>query len=178
MTLDGSVTTDHGAVPLLLLVGIPGSGKSTWAQEFVSAHPRYRIVSTDVIRAELYGGEAVQGDWRQIWDRVIAQWQQGIVAIRRGDLDGVIYDATNARRRQRRQAIAAARQMGFSSITLVWFDLPLSVALERNEMRSRQVPPEIIAAMDRHLRGAPPSTAEGVERVLALSPNSYPKSLS
>ncbi|MGB3312077.1 MAG: AAA family ATPase [Nodosilinea sp.] len=164
-------------VPLLLLVGIPGSGKSTWAREFVSVHPCHRIVSTDAIRAELYGDEAVQGDWWQIWQRVMAQWRQGIAAIRRGELEGVIYDATNARRRQRREAIATARQVGFNSITLGWFDLPLSLALERNRGRSRQVPINIIATMHRQLQGSPPSVTEGVEQVLVLQPGSYPKSL-
>ncbi|WP_017297076.1 AAA family ATPase [Nodosilinea nodulosa] len=166
------------AAPLLLLVGIPGSGKSTWAREFVAAHPRYRTVSTDAIRAELYGNEAVQGDWRQIWRRVMTQWRQGVEAIGRGNLEGVIYDATNARRRQRRAAIAAARQIGFTPITVVWFDLPLSLALERNGRRSRQVPMAIVAAMHRQLQGAPPSTGEGVEQVLVLPTDSYPKSLS
>ncbi|MBE9156091.1 AAA family ATPase [Nodosilinea sp. LEGE 06152] len=160
-----------------MLVGIPGSGKSTWARDFVLAHPRYRIVSTDAVRAELYSDEAVQGDWRRIWRQVVAQWQQGVAAIQRGELDGVIYDATNARRRNRREAIAAARQIGFTSITLVWFDVPLSLAIDRNRGRSRQVPTNIIATMHRQLQGAPPSVAEGVEQVLLLRPGLYPKSL-
>jgi predicted kinase len=123
-------------------------------------------VSTDAIRAELYGNEAIQGEWGQIWRQVIAQWRQGIEAIQRGELDGVIYDATNARRRHRREAIAAARELGFRPITLFWFDVPLSLALERNQGRSRQVPPDIIAAMHRQIQGAPPSLAEGVDQVM------------
>lgn len=173
-------------VPLLILVGIPGSGKSTWAREFVAANPRWRIVSTDSLRAQLYGDEAVQGDWQQIWRQVLAQWQQGIVAIQQGKLDGVIYDATNARRRNRREAIAAAHQVGFTAITLGWFDVPLSMALERNRRRgsktgpeesSRQVPIDIIATMHRQLQGAPPAVNEGVDQVLRLPSSSYPKSL-
>ncbi|PSR16816.1 AAA family ATPase [filamentous cyanobacterium CCP3] len=160
-----------------MLVGIPGSGKSTWARDFVFTHPGYCIVSTDVVRAELYGDETVQGDWQQIWRTVLAQWHQGIAAIQRGELDGVIYDATNARRRNRREAIAAARQIGFTSVTLIWFDVPLNLALERNRGRWRQVPTDIVVTMHRQLQGAPPSMAEGVEQVLILPPNSYPKSL-
>jgi predicted kinase len=145
---------------------MPGSGKSTWAKSWVSSYPRYQIVSTDAIRAEIYGDEAVQGDWRQVWETVVARWRAGVTAIYQGDLDGVIYDATNARRRHRREAIAAARQVGFTHITLVWFDVPLRVALARNRGRSRQVPPDSIAAMHRQLQGAPPALAEGVNRVI------------
>lgn len=163
--------------PLLILVGIPGSGKSTWASQFVAANSGYRIVATDAIRGELYGDEAIQGDWRQIWRQVSFQWQQGIESIRQGDLEGLIYDATNAKRRHRREAIAAARALGFTPITLAWFDVPLSVALERNRRRSQPVPPDIIAAMHRQIQGAPPSVSEGVEQVLRLPANSYPKSL-
>lgn len=166
--------SDQIPVSLLMLVGVPGSGKSTWARGFVLAQPRYQIVSTDAIRAALYGDEAIQGDWGQIWQRVLTDWRAGIEAIRRGELDGVIYDATNTRRRNRRGAIAAARDLGFTAITLVWFDLPLSLALERNRGRSRQVPTDAIAAMHRQLQGAPPSVQEGCDRLLVLGPDRYP----
>lgn len=160
-------------MPLLMLVGIPGSGKSTWAADFVASHPRHRLVSTDNLRAALYGDEAIQGDWRQIWQRVLTHWREAIEAIGRGALDGVIYDATNTRRKNRRGAIAAARSVGFTAITLVYFDLPLSLALERNQERSRQVPADVIAAMHRQLQGAPPSVQEGCDRLLVLGPDRY-----
>ncbi|WP_244901969.1 AAA family ATPase [Phormidium tenue] len=168
------MSRDAIPVPLLMLVGIPGSGKSTWARDFVLAHPRYRIVSTDNLRAQLYGDEAIQGDWLRIWQQVMTQWQQAIAAIHQGELEGVIYDATNARRRHRREAIAAACQTGFAPITLVWFDVPLSLAIERNRGRSRQVPVDIIATMHRQLQGALPSVQEGVDRVLVLGTDLYP----
>ncbi len=134
----------------------------------------YRIVSTDAIRATLYGDEAIQGDWGQIWQRVLTDWREGIEAIRRGELDGVIYDATNTRRKNRRGAIAAARDLGFTPITLVYFDLPLSLALERNRGRSRQVPDDVIATMHRQLQGAPPSVQEGCDDLLILGQSRYP----
>jgi predicted kinase len=153
-------------ISLILLVGIPGSGKSTWARQYLQEHHDYQLVSTDQIRAELYGNEAVQGDWQQVWQRVVMLWQQGIEQIRQGQSAGVVYDATNARRRNRRQAIATARELGFDAILLIWFDVPLGVALKRNRMRSRQVPPDIVARMHRQLRGAPPSLSEDVDQIL------------
>ena len=151
-----------------MLVGVPGSGKSTWAQAFLHNHPDYCGVSTDQIRAKLYGHEAVQGDWRQVWQQVVRQWQQGVESIQQGQRTGVIYDATNTRRRYRRQAIATARALGFSEITLIWFDVPLGVSLRRNQQRRRRVPPAVIVKMHRQLRGAPPSLRENIDHIVRL----------
>lgn len=152
-------------VLLIVLIGLPGSGKSTWARQFVGQHPTYRIVSTDAIRQQLFGDEAVQGPWPQIWQQLQAQLQQGVWAIERGHCQGVIYDATNGRRRHRRDAIALARHLGFDFIIGLWFDIPLAVCLQRNQMRSRHVPPAVIERMHRQLQGAPPARQEGFDRL-------------
>lgn len=159
------------SAPLLLLVGLPGSGKSTWAAQFIRDNPGYRIVSTDAIRAELYGNAAVQGEWRQVWGEVQQRWREGLQDIATGQLDGLIYDATNACRRQRRSVIAAARALGYGPIFVYWFDVPLSVCLRRNCLRQRQVPEEVINRMHRQLEGAPPdTTTEEVDHVQRLPP--------
>lgn len=40
---------------LILTVGIPGSGKTSWVKEYKSTHPLVHIVSTDDIREDLFG---------------------------------------------------------------------------------------------------------------------------
>lgn len=42
---------------LYLTIGIPGSGKTTWVNEYKKAHPYVHVVSTDEIRKELTGIE-------------------------------------------------------------------------------------------------------------------------
>ncbi|QQE65496.1 hypothetical protein GFS31_21840 [Leptolyngbya sp. BL0902] len=158
----------EGSAPLLVLVGLPGSGKSTWSAQFLSVRPGFRVVSTDDCRQRLYGDAALQGDWRRVWACVQTEWQQGLEAITQGHLAGILYDATNARRRHRRSALVAARQMGFNPLVLVWIDVPLSVALARNRQRSRQVPDDVIAAMHRSLQGAPPALADGADQVIHI----------
>jgi predicted kinase len=150
------------------MVGLPGSGKSTWVAQFLRAHPDYRSVSTDDCREQIYGDTAIQGDWRQVWACVQTEWQQGLEAINQDTVAGLIYDATNVRRRHRREAISAARQVGFGPILLVWMDVPLSLALERNRQRQRQVPDAVIAAMHRSLQGAPPALADGADDLVRL----------
>ncbi|AWD90381.1 polynucleotide kinase [Erwinia phage Cronus] len=43
---------------LYVTVGCPGSGKSTWANEFVKTNPGYFIVSRDDFREKLFGHDA------------------------------------------------------------------------------------------------------------------------
>jgi predicted kinase len=41
---------------IYLTVGLLGSGKSSWAREYVKTHPKVKIVSSDAIRQMLNGG--------------------------------------------------------------------------------------------------------------------------
>lgn len=149
--------------PLILLIGLPGSGKSTWAARFRTDNPGYLLVSTDSLRAEIYGDEAIQGSWPTVWSVVQQRWRYGLVGIQQGSLKGVIYDATNVRRRYRRQVLTAARESGFAPLLAYWFDVPLDVCLTRNSLRSRQVPEAVLHRMDRYLQAAPPALEDGLD---------------
>ncbi len=154
---------------LLLLIGLPGSGKSTLAAQLLQADPRRQLISTDAIRAQLFGAEAVQGDWLLIWREVERQLRQAVRAVHDGTATEAIYDATNVVRKQRRQAIALSRDCGFTHITGIWLNTPLKVCLQRNQARDRQVPPAVIDRMYRRLWGAPPAIAEGLDEVIEWS---------
>lgn len=155
-------------VSLWVLIGLPGSGKSTWASTFAQTGLSLHLISTDQIRFDLYGNEAIQGQWLQIWHRVQQQFRQSVSAIHQGHLTGVIYDATNTRRRPRREVIQAAHQAGFTRILAIWIDTPLDQCLDRNQQRSRQVPTKVIHAMARQLAGAPPHCNEGFDALFRV----------
>jgi len=48
-----------------LLIGLPASGKTTASKELAVAKKAV-VISTDKIRKQLYGLEAVQGEWKEI----------------------------------------------------------------------------------------------------------------
>lgn len=146
---------------LVLLIGLPGSGKSSLAQRLLVRHPHWLLISTDTIRGKLFGDEAVQGPWLQVWAQVQQQFQQAVRAEKTA-----IYDATNTQRRHRREVIVSAREAGFKRILGVWLDTALELCLQRNQQRYRQVPPEIILQMHRQLLGAPPSCQEGLDHLI------------
>ncbi|MGB7249343.1 MAG: AAA family ATPase [Phormidesmis sp.] len=155
--------------PLIVMVGLPGSGKSTWAQRFIARRSGYCVVATDDIRAQLYGSAAVQGEWLEIWRVVLRQLCDRYHDISTGEATGVIYDATNVRRRHRREFIQSARACGYAPVVAVWIDTPLVACLERNLGRSRRVPTEVIEKMHRQLTAAPPTTAEALDYVYRIA---------
>lgn len=42
---------------LILTIGIPGSGKTRWVENYMKTHPRTHVISTDKIRKEITGFE-------------------------------------------------------------------------------------------------------------------------
>ncbi|MEO0949305.1 MAG: AAA family ATPase [Cyanobacteria bacterium J06641_5] len=151
-------------VPIVMLIGLPGSGKSFLAARAVRDGPA-RVISTDAIRARLYGDAAIQGHWLQVWAAVAAQWREAAAQIRAGDRSIAIYDATNTARKKRRSTITAMQAAGFTQVMGLFLDLPLALCLERNCCRPRQVPTAVILAMHRQLVGAPPAAIEGFARL-------------
>lgn len=93
---------------LILLIGLPGSGKSTLAKQLLTECPQMQLISTDVIRGQLFGSEAIQGSWLLIWRELERQLQQAITTDQE-----VILDATHAQRKNRREVITLARNCGF-----------------------------------------------------------------
>ncbi len=151
---------------LILLIGLPGSGKSTLTQQLLAQDPQLLLISTDAIRSQLFGDEALQGPWLLIWQEVQRQFRHAVGQILRMSAPAAIYDATNAQRRHRREVIVLARNAGFTQITGLWLDTPVWLCLARNRQRDRQVSEAVIFRMHRQLRDAPPTLQEGLDRLI------------
>lgn len=149
---------------LILLIGLPGSGKSTLARKLLVECPESHLISTDSIRAQLFGSEEVQGSWVLVWHQVQEQMRQAVAVS-----PLAIYDATHAVRHYRTEAIALAREVGFTSLIGVWLDTPLVLCLERNQTRKRTVPEEVILQMHASLLSAPPTQEEGFDYLIRYS---------
>jgi predicted kinase len=170
-----SVTT----YPLILLIGLPSSGKSTLARQLLAEDSRRRLISTDILRQQLFGSESIQGPWLLIWRQVQIQFKQTVLQISQGIATEAIYDATNAQRRHRREVIALARATGFNYITAVWVDTPIWLCLARNKRRASEAPPqearivpeEVVLRMHRQLRDAPPTLREDLDCLIHHSFN-------
>ena len=132
---------------LILPIGIPGSGKTTWCKNFLSPY-NISIVSSDSIREELYGNESIQGSFDKVFD-IVYERAANILAE-----DGVVcVDATNVSKFARRQAIFTLRP---KRIIYIIMNNNINRAKRQNQMRERHCPEYVIENMARKLKNEPP----------------------
>ena len=127
----------------IMLVGLPGSGKSTYAKELLSNDPSYSYFSSDSIRKERYGDENIQGDASQIFS--IMQ-NRTLDALKKGW--SVIYDATGIKRKDRLGILNRVKSLKMDiqcECHIVW--ARFETCIERNNNRERVVPEEVIWRM-------------------------------
>lgn len=144
----------------LMLIGLPGSGKSSFARQLVEQSPRWQLLSTDALREQLFGQASIQGPWSAIEQALDQQLRAARLAQR-----PVILDSTQARRRHRRLALAQLAQAGYGAVGGLWLREPLGRCCQRNRDRDRQVPRAVIQAMHRSLTAAPPRLDEGFSQL-------------
>lgn len=142
---------------LMVMCGISGSGKSTWAESHFSVATT-RIVSTDAIRKEIWGDENNQQQSNKIFEvafcRISFYLQQGF---------NVIFDATNLSSRDRREIVKKYRGIT-KQLICVDFGNDVQQALKNQESRVRKVPTEIIERQAKKYRK--PTSDEGWDVIL------------
>ena len=113
---------------LIMMIGIPGSGKSTYIQK---NYPDIIPVSRDAIRFELLderGGNYFDYE-DEVFERFIAQIIGSLVAD-----DVTIADATHLNKKSRARVLSRVAQFA-DEIEAVVIDVPLETAFAQNDRR-------------------------------------------
>ena len=122
---------------LIILVGPPASGKSTWGKKFAQEN-NLTYVSTDAIRAELGKGEDDQTVSSQAFATARARVSSALGAGK-----SAMIDATSVTQKARKNWINLGRGHG-AYIIAVTFEVPREELLRRDAKRERHVGPEIV----------------------------------
>lgn len=141
---------------VIVLVGLPGSGKSTYVARLGAT-----AVSSDEVRRLLVDDAGDQTIQSRVFSTLRYLLRQRL-ELRRP----VTYvDATNLTPRERRPYIVLSR-LHDGEAEAVFFDVPLEVCRRRNRERNRVVPEAVMEHMAARL--VPPAEAEGFSRITVV----------
>ena len=143
-----------GAV--VLSIGLPGSGKSTWFK-------RHNILplSSDMVRILLFDDVTEQRYQDLVFSTLRSMLRARLLAKRPSNY----LDATNLSPHERRSWIKLAHDFGYE-VHAVFFDVPPEVCMDRNRRRERNVPEDVMQRMAAKLR--PPKFEEGFAKITVV----------
>jgi predicted kinase len=148
---------------IILMVGVPGAGKTTLSQRVVAKGFHY--LNADSIRKEIYGNALTQGSAEEVFalffERLEAAMKEGL---------NILVDNTNINPRERAPILERAKQHGYDDVQLWMLDVPVETCVERNKMREKEVPEEIVRNKYAELqRNGRPRRSEG--KIVIIKPN-------
>lgn len=141
----------------IMLVGLPGSGKSTWAN---SLRDKYVVHSSDVIKEELFGDEGHEctpEEDAQVFKLLHERVKRDLKANK-----NVIYDATNLNKRRRAHFLKELKKIRCVK-NCVLFATDYEICIEQNNKRTRQIPEDAIWRLYSGFQ--PPHKSEGWNKI-------------
>jgi predicted kinase len=146
-------------VKLVITVGLPGSGKSTYL-----ARMGVNAILSDEIRRLITDDPLDQSMNGRIFSVIRYLVRQRMAAGR-----PVTYvDATHLTPWERKPYVELAQRQG-CTLEALFFDVPVETCIARNQTRDRVIPEEAIRKMAGRL--VPPSKKEGFTRVRTIKPD-------
>jgi predicted kinase len=141
---------------VVLTVGLPGSGKSTWFKR-----RGVTPLSSDTLRNILFDDITEQRYQHLVFSTLRSLLRARLIAR----MPWNYVDATNLNPKERRAWIHMARGFGYE-VHAVFFDVPVEVCTERNRRRERMVPEDVMQRMAAKL--VPPSFEEGFAKITVV----------
>lgn len=143
-----------------MMVGLPGSGKTTFAHNIEKGAV---VISSDIIRKELWGSEEKQGDNKIVFEELEKRVMENLAADK-----SVVYDATNIKAKKRKDFLYRLRKIPNVNTVCMLMSVPYEQCLERNNERGRVVPEEVIERM--YMNFEIPQIREGWNQINIIQP--------
>lgn len=151
-----SPVPEHSKGVVVLAIGLPGSGKSSWFKR-----NNITPLSSDLLRSLLFDDPTEQGFQDLVFSNLRSMLKARLLARR--PLNYV--DATNLTPHERHGWVKLAKDYGYE-VHAVFFDVPLEVCLERNHRRQRVVSDDVMRQMSAKLK--PPAFEEGFAKITVV----------
>ena len=144
----------------LIMIGIPGSGKSFHAKKLAEEHSAVYL-SADDIRSELTGDAGNNDQNARVFGTLFGRLKS---AFNEGK--NVMVDNTNYNRKNRKEILSLAKRAGYT-VYAYEMTTPHEVSKERNKNRDRVVPDFVY---DRMISGyeKPDRNTEYIEKVIPI----------
>lgn len=126
---------------LIILSGIPGSGKTTIALGLKAILSKVKVVSSDDIRKKITGKASDGSHEKLVWET----YEKEIIKAS-SKFDIVVADSTALTNELRMKWYNAFRTY-FKHIELIYLDIPFEICWHRNMNRTRNVPMNPMAGM-------------------------------
>jgi predicted kinase len=139
---------------LIVMVGIPGSGKSYNAEQ-IARKENATIVASDQVRKQLYGDESIQGKPQDVFNVVYKTVDKLL-----SEGKSVILDATNIKRKKRINLLKKYKDVYKECY---YVNTPLELCIKRDEGRKKKVGEEVITRFYKQLEI--PLAGEGFDKV-------------
>lgn len=143
-----------------MMVGLPGSGKTTFAHNIEKGA---MVISSDIIRKELWGSEETQGDNKIVFQELEYRVIQNLMMDK-----SVVYDATNINAKKRKEFLKKLNKVPNVKKVCMLMSVPYEQCLQKNEERDRVVPEDVIARM--YINFQIPQSREGWDEINIIQP--------
>jgi predicted kinase len=153
-----------------MLVGVPGSGKSTWAEQYLARD--FKLVSSDAYIEEKAAAKgATYGDVFKQYIDAATKWMNDSIKIYTEACQNIIWDQTNLTMKGRRPKLDKLIAAGYD-VVAVTFEIPDEELTARRRARAaatgKTIPPSIMESMGKtYVR---PTRLEGFSKVIIVTP--------
>ena len=154
---------------IILLVGLPGSGKSTWVASFIASHPDYVVVSSDDI-IDAYA-KSIGKTYTEVFEEHMSYAEveykiKLMTSLREGK--NIVVDRTNLSPKSRRKILSNVPKE-YKKTAMV-FNTPLDEIkkrlIKREHETGKGIPENVISTMIKTY--IEPESSEGIDEIIKV----------
>jgi len=140
---------------LIIMVGVPGSGKSTYVKKNLQD---YKVLSSDEIRKELFGDESCQSNNILVFNTLYKRAREYLLLGY-----NIVIDATSINVKERKRVLDNFKDLQIKKIA-IYIKTPIEICYKQDSERERKVGKDVIDYFNSNFEV--PTKEEGFDEVI------------